>query len=262
MSYDIGGHVPIFLIKSILSAMLFIISLISLWSMFETLGRPEKKYNTDTLKKIHRLSGISFIVMAVIISFICIGYIIASKAELSSRATFHSVFSLLLVVLITIKILFVKVYRQFYPRVQTLGIMVFVLAFLTIGTSAGYYFAITKMGTDLAFDRSMFKEAKKETPVEAKQQPVIIKTDNESIAGGKGLYSTKCFNCHDPETEKTIVGPGHKGIMKNPVLPSSKRPSTPENILLQLKRPFKEMPSFEYLTEDEVAAILAYLNTL
>ncbi|MEW6418126.1 MAG: cytochrome c [Nitrospirota bacterium] len=58
------------------------------------------------------------------------------------------------------------------------------------------------------------------------------------------------------------MGPGHKGILKNPLLPVSKKPATPENIVHQLKKPYKDMPSFSYLSDTEVQNIIAYLNTL
>jgi hypothetical protein len=51
-------------------------------------------------------------------------------------------------------------------------------------------------------------------------------------------------------------------VLKNPELPVSRHLSTPENIRRQLIQPFSRMPSFEYLSEKEMADILAFLNTL
>jgi hypothetical protein len=53
-----------------------------------------------------------------------------------------------------------------------------------------------------------------------------------------------------------------KGILKNPELPLSRRPATPDNIRDQLRKPFGRMPSFDYLREEEVDDIIAYLITL
>jgi cytochrome c1 len=36
----------------------------------------------------------------------------------------------------------------------------------------------------------------------------------------------------------------------------------PERIIKQLRQPFNRMPSFEYLPDEEVDDILAFLNTL
>jgi cytochrome c2 len=68
--------------------------------------------------------------------------------------------------------------------------------------------------------------------------------------------------CHESNTTQTKVGPGLKGVMRNPRLPLSKRPATPENIRMQMKKPFNQMPSFDYLSEDEITDIIAYLNSL
>ncbi len=91
---------------------------------------------------------------------------------------------------------------------------------------------------------------------------VAIRTDPESIDKGRTIFNSKCFFCHDAESTKKKVGPGLKGVLKNPSLPVSGRPATAENIAKQLKTPFKEMPSFSYLSEEDVLNIIAFLNTL
>jgi cytochrome c2 len=91
---------------------------------------------------------------------------------------------------------------------------------------------------------------------------IKIKEDKESIGQGKTLFDAKCGICHDAYSTQTIVGPGLKGVLKNPRLPVSERPSTPENIRSQLKTPFNRMPSFDYLSEEEITDIIAFLNTL
>jgi mono/diheme cytochrome c family protein len=58
------------------------------------------------------------------------------------------------------------------------------------------------------------------------------------------------------------VGPGLKGLLKGPTLPKSKNPATAESIRFQLRQPMGVMPSFAYLTEDEMEDLIAYLNTL
>ena len=68
--------------------------------------------------------------------------------------------------------------------------------------------------------------------------------------------------CHDAYSNKREVGPGHKGILKNPLLPVSKKPATPENVANQIRNPYKDMPSFSYLLDEDVENIVAFLNTL
>ncbi len=91
---------------------------------------------------------------------------------------------------------------------------------------------------------------------------IVLKTDKESIKAGKTLFMQKCEYCHDPYSTNTLGGPGLKGILKNPVLPVSKKPATPENIAGQMRHPLSKMPSFVYLDEDDVENIIAFLNTL
>ena len=73
---------------------------------------------------------------------------------------------------------------------------------------------------------------------------------------------SQCSFCHKTNSTEKITGPGLKGILKNNNLPVSRRPATPENIAAQLKSPYKDMPSFSYLPEEDVLNIVAYLNTL
>jgi mono/diheme cytochrome c family protein len=138
--------------------------------------------------------------------------------------------------------------------VKTIGPIIAFLTLGMIGTSAGYYFLVTKFGTDLPVKRAA--EGKPEI------LKVVVKTDPESIRKGKELYESKCTFCHDAYSDKATVGPGHKGLLKNPTLPASQKPATPENVVEQLRNPYKNMPSFAYLSDEDIAKLLAFMNTL
>ncbi|OGW33393.1 MAG: hypothetical protein A2X59_00115 [Nitrospirae bacterium GWC2_42_7] len=90
----------------------------------------------------------------------------------------------------------------------------------------------------------------------------MTRTDPESIAKGRELYESKCYFCHEAYSNKPGVGPGHKGILKNPLFPVSKKPATPENAAIQIRRPFRDMPAFTYLSDDQINNIIAFLYTL
>ncbi|MBE0425760.1 MAG: cytochrome c [Nitrospirae bacterium] len=248
---------PIFLIKSFLSLVLLLLTLLAMFTMFEVLGRTEKRFNVTTLIRIHRLNGKFYFALYLIIAYFCLDFILETKGEPSPRATFHGVFALAVIVLLLLKVSFVRFYRQFYGYVKTIGILIALLTFGMIGTSGGYYLLTTKSGTDILFKK--VTEEKKEAPEGA---GIIVKTDPENIKKGKELYESKCFFCHDPHSTKTILGPGHKGILKNPLLPVSRKPATPESIVAQVKNPYKDMPSFAYLSDDDLLNIIAFLNTL
>ena len=89
-----------------------------------------------------------------------------------------------------------------------------------------------------------------------------VMTDDESIALGKKLFDAKCGFCHKTNSTEKTVGPGLKGIMKGDKVLVSKKPATPKNIVDQLKNPYRNMPSFTSLSEEDILNVIAYLNTL
>jgi len=241
----------VFFLKSLLSIVLTASVFFALFTMFEVFGRAQKRYDIEKLKKIHRANGIFFALLYIVIAYFCLDYLVRTKAEPSARAVFHGVFALSVLVLLALKVSFVRFYRLFYGQVKTIGLLIALLSLGMMGTSAGYYLLITKFGADVAVWRK---------PAPAVE--ITVRADPESIGRGKELYDSKCYLCHDPGSNRTIVGPGHKGILKNPVLPVSKRPATPENVFNQMRNPYEKMPSFDYLSDGEALDIIAYLNTL
>ncbi len=91
---------------------------------------------------------------------------------------------------------------------------------------------------------------------------IVVRNDEKSIEAGKKIFMEKCKPCHDAYSTRIKIGPGLIGILKNPELPVSKKPATPENIVKQLKNPYRNMPAFGDLPDEEVLDIIAFLNTL
>jgi cytochrome c2 len=234
--------------------------------MFEVFGRAEARAERiDLLKRRHKMFGWISVLLLVFISYLCIGFLAASKAEPSPRASLHILVALAFIVLFIIKMLFTRVYRQFYAMAKTIGIVMGVLIFNLVGLSAGVYLTASRFGTDLTMDKSAYYSLR--GPFLAVYQtsaPAVtaIRTDPLSITKGKTLFMSRCSACHDPESTTTKVGPGLKGLLKNPVLPISRNPATAESIRFQLRQPKGIMPSFAYLSEDEMNDLIAYLNTL
>ncbi|HXX54003.1 MAG TPA: cytochrome c [Thermodesulfovibrionales bacterium] len=250
-----------YFIKSILSLVMALLAIINIFTIFEVFGRGEKRFDVNKLKKIHRINGLVFISIYFFITYFCLRSIITGQLELSPRSSLHAVFALAVILLLALKISFIEVYRQFYGKVLTIGPVIALIAFGMIGTSGGYYFLVTKFHTDTTFDE--IREYKdKGVTKGGEAESAKVKTDPESIRRGKTLFDTKCSFCHDSHSNNVVVGPGLKGILKNQKLPISKRPATPENIRQQLKQPFSKMPSFDKLTDEEVADIIAFLDTL
>lgn len=73
------------LIKSILSIVMLVLTTIAMLTMFEILGREEKKFDIKKLKKIHKATGIVYFIIFAFITYFCLKFIVLSKAELSTR---------------------------------------------------------------------------------------------------------------------------------------------------------------------------------
>ncbi len=255
----------ILLLKSLLSILMLVFAIVAMFTMFEILGRGEKRFDIGKLKKLHKINGIIYFLIFVFIAYFCLSFIISSGAELSTRSTFHSIFALTIIVLFGAKITIIRIYRQFYNQVKVLGLLIALITFGLVGTSGGYYLLVTKFGPDMTFDKSM-QYKKISTPGKTEKTDkvikIVIRTDLESIGRGKNLFDAKCSFCHDAYSTDTIVGPGLKSVFKKPNLPFSNRAATAKNIKMQLKQPFDVMPSFEYLSDEEIEDIIAFINTL
>lgn len=255
----------IFLFKSLLSLLVLILAIVAVITMYEVFGRTNQRSNIESLKRIHKANGFMYILLFLFIAYFCLSFIISSKTELSPRSTFHSIFALTIIVLFLLKVSITRIYRQFYNQAKTLGLLIALITFGVVWTSGGYYFLVTSFGRETTFDKIMQHKRKglvKGTSEGKRRTMIEIREDQESIVQGKTLFETKCSTCHDANSTQTIVGPGLKGVLKKTRLPVSNRPATPENIRSQLKMPFNRMPSFEYLSEEEIHDIIAFLNTL
>jgi formate-dependent nitrite reductase membrane component NrfD len=132
----------LFFYKSIVSILFLVVAIVSAISMLTLMGRTEteRKINPTVLRKIHRWSGITFIILFLGISFFCIKYVAFVGDELSVRAVFHGVLALVLFAVLLFKLSIVKLYRQFLKFVPPMGMTVFSLALVTTLLSAGFFF--------------------------------------------------------------------------------------------------------------------------
>ena len=86
--------------------------------------------------------------------------------------------------------------------------------------------------------------------------------DASLVKSGKMLFDAQCAGCHATDTPEGKYAPGFKGLSKARKLPSSGRPATEEHIRAQLKKPLKNMPRFDKLSEQEIRSLVAYLLSL
>jgi mono/diheme cytochrome c family protein len=216
-------------------------------TMMTSMGRVEKKLSPLTLRRIHRTAGLFFGILLLMLSYLCLRYLVAAGDRLSTRAVFHSVLSLFLVVIFFVKVSIVRYFKQFLKYAPGLGVTVFCLAFVVMMTSAGYYFLRPTLRT--------------EPPVAT---PPL--SQNAALTGnserGMELFRVYCSSCHYPDQEKTKSGPGLKGVLKKEKLPVSGRPAVVDNVLKQLRAPYLAMPSFGFLSDQELADLIAFLQAI
>lgn len=92
---------------------------------------------------------------------------------------------------------------------------------------------------------------------------VFTKLKNEKTAPkGKDLFQANCFLCHFDDRSDVKLGPGLKGVFKNPTLPNSGRPTSEKEIRDRIKNGGTKMPPLKHLKEEEISAIIDYLKTL
>lgn len=237
------------LLKLSISLLLLILSIVASYTMFEVFGRLERRKNMELLKKIHKINGRLFFIIFLLGAFGCIYMLSQTKIELSARATLHAFSAVAIFLLFSLKILFIKYYRQFYSYAKLLGILVVLLTFNLLTFSTGY---------------SLITGEKQQPSVKQRTQAemyVSIKEGN--VEKGKKLFENLCISCHYSDRKDFKRGaPGLKGIFSEKILPVSKKPVTVENVANQIKNPYKSMPSFNDLNDNQIADIISYLKTL
>lgn len=229
--------------KSILAIFLLTVGLVAVISMLTLMGRTERKINATFLRRLHKGAGAVFAVLFLVISYFCLHYVKMLGEDMSVRAVFHGVLAVALFIVLALKLSIVQFYKQFLRYVPGLGMTVFALAFVVFSTSAGYFFLVTG-------ESSVAEESASEVGVSV------------DVQRGRALFDSKCSFCHYADRTDSKMGPGLKEVLKGENLPYSGRPANLENIRQQLRNPISSMPSFALLSEQEIADLLAYLETL
>lgn len=131
-----------YLIKSLLALGLVILGLINFLTMYEALAGQRTRFSPEVLKKIHRFSGILFIIIFLYLSYLCKVGIANNPYDFSPRAIIHTVLAVTIFILLAIKILSIKFYRGFYTDAITLGKASLVMTLVLFAISGGYYFLL------------------------------------------------------------------------------------------------------------------------
>lgn len=237
---------PIFLLKSILGLIFFSLGIGAALSMLTLMGRQNRKMSAPLLRIMHKTFGFIFLVLFIVLSVICIKYVAMAGDQLPPRAISHSILALALFIILAIKILIVRFYKQLLKFVPVMGLFIFFLAFIVTASSSGFYFLRLATPPSPGI----------ETPL-PNTKPLL-----GSVERGKIIFQDNCSFCHYHDREENKMGPGLKGLLKKETLPLSGKPATIENVRNQIIRPFLTMPSFKSLPEQDMADLLVYIEIL
>ncbi len=228
------------ILKIVVATLLFLAGLTAAGSMLRLLGRTTPSTQPARLRLIHAWSGRIF-AGALVLNTV-FGLILLARAgdAIPLRAVLHWHMALALDVLILFKILIVKVFRQMLSRVPGLGLAASGLALIVLAGSL-FFAALPGSPADRA---------------------ATAGTDAASVSLGRDVFVGMCAGCHPADGTDSRSGPGLAGLFRRGILPASGRPATEDNVRLQLRQPFRSMPSFPALTEAELAGLLAFLRTL
>jgi cytochrome c2 len=235
-----------FWLKSILALFLLALAVSAAVSMLTIMGKTEKKADPKTLRTIHKVSGRLFLIFLLPLLFLGVRYWVKIGDQASLRAVFHAVLAWGLVTVFLIKVVIVKFYKQFFRFAPALGLFLFGLTFVVFVISAGFFVVSSLKAT---------------SPL-PQEETIVSPEIWGSTQNGEALYNAKCLSCHFTDSEDKKLGPGLKGLFKKENLPHTGSPATVENVKKQLLRPALVMPAFTRLTEQEMADLMAYLDTL
>ena len=136
------------LTKTWISLGLVILALFELYSALSVFGdKKERAKNPKLLLNMHRAAGYVFAVYFIWISWVCVNLMeklySAGNYALDARNFGHGALAIALVLILALKIAFIRRYRNYRPYVPLLGIILATGTILLWGISGWMYLIIT-----------------------------------------------------------------------------------------------------------------------
>ena len=126
------------LLSAILTSVLLLCGAVAVVVMMNRLGRPQGEPSRRQLV-LHRLFGWSFVAAFLVLIATMFGRFYAYWEEDSPRIVVHYTAAFALLVLLLLKIAIARLYPGFRTHLFALGVMVFLLAFLTAASALSHY---------------------------------------------------------------------------------------------------------------------------
>jgi cytochrome bd-type quinol oxidase subunit 2 len=126
-------------LSSALGIVFVLLGIAAVWLIFDASRRTHSATARERIIRAHRIFGYLFIGLFCWMVFLMVLRTGAAADELPVRSTLHILMALVLVPLLLVKILVARYYKSFTAVLVPLGLMIFTLAFVLVGSSAGPY---------------------------------------------------------------------------------------------------------------------------
>lgn len=129
-----------YILKTAVATALLAVGLVSFFTMMALQGRLEKKADPGRLRRIHKASGIAFIVLLAPLAYLGARFVKEMGDGLSTRGVFHLVLAVSLAGLLLVKFLIVRFFRAFAKYAPGIGVALFVMTLVVYIITAGFIF--------------------------------------------------------------------------------------------------------------------------
>jgi hypothetical protein len=115
------------LTKTYVSLGLVVLALFEFWAAMSVFGKKDKPGpHARTILRLHRIGGYVFLVYFIWISWICLdlmGRLAEAGRGIDARGTVHGTLALMLLMILLLKLSFVRVYQKFRSHAPLMGII-------------------------------------------------------------------------------------------------------------------------------------------
>jgi cytochrome b561 len=129
-----------YLLKTLIATVFLGVGLTSFLSMMAVMGKAERKADPVKLRRLHRAAGFAYLVLLVPLIYFGATFLADLGEGISVRAVIHFVLAALLLALVILKLLVVRVHKQFLKYAPGLGMAIFTLTVVIFLITAGYFF--------------------------------------------------------------------------------------------------------------------------
>ena len=136
------------LVKTYISFGLVVLALFEFWTAMSVFGdKKERASNPRLLLTLHRAAGYLFGIYFIWISWVCVDLMenlyAAGNYALDVRNFWHGTLAIAIIIILALKIAFIRRYRNYRPYVPLLGIILAAGTVLLWGISGWMYLIIT-----------------------------------------------------------------------------------------------------------------------